>query len=118
MRRENRRWEKEAVLCISEVWVVMNNMLVSLIRTDANKLDGDDAILCDMYEYFLDGMDDAGVDSVGDSVHSANEGPNETIENKTSSFVENAIIREFIKTSRIGFESLKKNLVERFSIYS
>lgn len=43
MRGENRRWRNEA-LAISEVCVIIQNILVTLLQSDRSDTDGDDYI--------------------------------------------------------------------------
>lgn len=49
-RHENRRWDKEEVLLLSEACEIIHNMLVTLINSDRSECDGDEDIISDPYE--------------------------------------------------------------------
>lgn len=52
--------------------MVIHNMLMSLLRADADVVDDDEDIVCEIYKDYYDATDKTGVEDVDNSVQSAN----------------------------------------------
>lgn len=108
LRRENRRWDVNEVARISETCVILHNMLVKMVEDgDIQMEDGED-IITELLEDHLENTH--GAHGLGSDTDNGS-GDNEL----TMTQAEDMLLSEFSITTRVGFETLRKELVDMFS---
>lgn len=111
IRRENRRWDIEEIVRISQTCVILHDMLITMVDSD-EIITGDG---CDIITEFYESQLDDQVEDV------AGEGPHEHVETQGgvddvrvvpgTGKVAEFLLAEFTITTRAGFEALRGEFV-------
>ena len=123
IRRENRRWDKNEVVMISEVCSILHNMIIRMVRLGEVVCEDGTDIVQDLYneEVELEATIREESRDIRDSnshVPDGRDGTQSQVEGHAGSFsaiMEEIMVREYQLTSRGAFRALQEELIERFS---